>query len=173
MHSSTPVAINQRYVVSEDGHTVFDSKTGLTWQRNHLPRMTWSEAIDAADQANVANQFSHSDWRVPTKAEMESLINMTAQGGPKIDQEAFPKCPASWFWTSENPKHLKDFVWFVDFYVGYTLAYVKSELNFVRLVRGGQDRCTTDYAKRDFRLLGQLALFLRKARSAFPRIPRF
>lgn len=36
-----------------------------------------------------------------------------------------------------------------------------------------QDRCTTEYAKRDFRFLSQFALFLSKFRAAFPRIPRF
>lgn len=123
-----------RFSVSADGHTVFDSKTGLTWQRKHLSQMTWPGAIDAAVQANVANQFSHSDWRLPTRGELESLIDLTPSSGPKIDQEAFPTCPAKWFWTSDIYTPDPDSAWVVVFNFGVTSAGFKAYCGFVRLV---------------------------------------
>jgi hypothetical protein len=39
------------------------------------------------------------DWRLPTKTELESLVDLAASPST-IDQAAFPNTPADFFWTS-------------------------------------------------------------------------
>ena len=97
------------YVVGEDGLTVYDQNTGLTWMQ--MPdgdldgvlespddKMTWAQAQDFPAVLNAAEYGGYDDWRLPTIKELYSLILFSgrdvspeAPGGdtPFIDTEAF------------------------------------------------------------------------------------
>jgi hypothetical protein len=86
-----------RYTTAAD--TVKDNKTGLTWQRvGPTTPYYWADAKTYC-QALSLGGFS-SGWRLPTKKELETLVDRrVASPGPTIDS-AFPNTPANAFWTS-------------------------------------------------------------------------
>ena len=73
------------YSLGGDGLTVYDNRTGLTWQRS--PDTTGDGTINASDKLsyanallrpaalNAANYGGYSDWRLPTIKELYSLVD--------------------------------------------------------------------------------------------------
>lgn len=94
------------YAVTSSPETVFDQVTGLVWQR-YLPAVyagctattdvaggscSWQEAKDYCG-ALVLGGFS--DWRLPSKIELESIVDDTRSAPPALDIVAFPDVPSS------------------------------------------------------------------------------
>jgi hypothetical protein len=96
------------YTVSDDGLTVYDNVTGLTWtQSGDLnadsridsdDKLTFSEAQNYPSTLNGINYGGYSDWRLPTIKELYSLMNFngtdpmsddTSQLTPFIDTDYF------------------------------------------------------------------------------------
>ncbi len=79
--------IQPSYTLSGDGLTVYDNRTGLTWQRS--PDTSGDGSITASDKFNWANAQlrpavlnapnygGYSDWRLPTIKELYSLMNFS------------------------------------------------------------------------------------------------
>ncbi len=85
-----------RFIDRGDG-TVTDRLTGLEWVKEHgsIPLNTskpWTAAVDFCDTLTYAN---HSDWRLPSIKELESLMNYGAG--------AWGNNPYEWFNSSETP----------------------------------------------------------------------
>lgn len=112
-----------RYTLSID--TVFDTKTGLTWQRSASPTTHTLESAKAYCQA---------PWRLPTIKELQSLVDIRAFG-PAIDTVAFPSTPSNRFWSSSLHADLTSNAWVVYFSNGSTTTYNKTEDAQVRCVR--------------------------------------
>jgi len=151
-----------RYEVSDKG-TVFDKPTNLMWKQcsegqsgkdcsGEAAKYTWDDAI--AKFGKNASFAGYSDWRMPTKDEMKSLVycsngtitplpDQKSCGehyyqSPTIDQQAFPNTTYNWFWSS-SPVAYGDYgAWFVDFYHGNGNWDGKDNNGQVRLVRSGQ-----------------------------------
>jgi formylglycine-generating enzyme required for sulfatase activity len=91
--------------VANGNGTVKDSRSGLLWQRTAVHRTL----VDAKTYC-AGLSLSGSGWRLPTKAELESIVDFgrgassqtsTPNGRtPAIDPVAFPNTPADFFWTS-------------------------------------------------------------------------
>lgn len=74
-----------QYTISQDGLTVYDHVTGLTWTRDADldgdgdidadDKRVQSEGQSVADELNSQNFSGYSDWRVPTIKELYSLID--------------------------------------------------------------------------------------------------
>jgi hypothetical protein len=131
---------------SIQGDTIYDTKTGLTWQRCSVGRQ-WVERAGCVGRIKVmtfedAQRQGDATWRVPTKEELASLIdrNKGAQGQkPTIDEMVFPDMSLDrlWYWTS-TPSD-PSLAYYVDFHAGFTYyGGYRSDTNAVRLVRGGQ-----------------------------------
>jgi hypothetical protein len=99
------VGIKPSYAVSADADTVIDQVTGLVWQR-FLPPLypgctrgtdvvgavcSWEEAKNHCD-ALVLGGFD--DWRLPTKIELESIVDDTRLVAPALDPVVFPGVPS-------------------------------------------------------------------------------
>jgi len=77
------------YTVSEDGLTVYDDVTRLTWQvdpdtnRDGVidadDKLTYDEAVAFPATVNAAGYGGFDDWRLPTIKETYSLIQFTGQ----------------------------------------------------------------------------------------------
>ncbi len=73
------------YTDNGDG-TVTDDVTGLMWVQDPGDKQYWGDAVDGADGFSLAG---HSDWRVPTIKELQSLVDYDrspdATDSPAID----------------------------------------------------------------------------------------
>ena len=109
---------------------VTDSKTGLMWQKEYAINKTWTQALKYCEKLTYAG---YSDWRLPNKNELSSLINYEKSGAP---YSYFPDMPSELFWSSSTFSDFTDYAWFVDFSSGGVDGYGKTYGNgYVRCVR--------------------------------------
>jgi hypothetical protein len=140
-----PTTPEANFAVPEDG-TAYHKTTGLTWMRCSLGQTwdgktcsgaaatyEWGEALKAANGFRFAG---FSDWRLPNKNELESLIE-EACSSPAVNAAVFPDTPSSYFWSSSPYAASANGAWSVDFGFGAVNASVKTGKLHVRLVRGG------------------------------------
>jgi hypothetical protein len=111
---------------------VVDKVTGLTWQQT-VDADTLTQP-DAAALCSSLTLAGFSDWRLPTRIELISLIDDT-RVGPAIDEAAFPDTPGTFFWTSTVVANDPGSVWGVAFDNGYTNSSDLGEHYRVRCVR--------------------------------------
>ena len=87
-----------------------------------------------AARVNATNLCGASDWRLPSKEELRSIVDYSRYN-PSIDTDYFPNTVSSWFWSSSLYAGDSDAAWFVSFYGGYDYATFRSNSEYVRLVR--------------------------------------
>lgn len=124
--------------------TVTDLNTGLMWQQGDeqngsgpsYGRYTWEQALDYCAGLDLAGR---TDWRLPTRGELVSLVDYSIpRPGPTIDNNYFPGCGSSVYWSSSPRLLWRDYAWTVYFHYGYVWATNESQIyNYVRCVRGG------------------------------------
>lgn len=133
--------------------TVTDSTTSLVWDQcpygltgaacDSGTVTTWVGALNAAAAANTASYKGFTDWRVPNKNELESLVNINTNN-PAWDS-AFPSVAyGNYYWTSTSYTPNPSSAWVVGFGKGHTYASGKGGPGFVRLVRSGQSFASFD-----------------------------
>jgi len=115
--------------------TWLDPKTGLEWQCDSPGEMPWNEALAYAKSLSLAGK---KDWRLPTVAELETLLDRSVlhdKARPVVRKEV-PFRDTLSYWSSttfaENTKN----AWIVMFDGAYVLSYYKSNAYRVRCVRG-------------------------------------
>lgn len=87
---------------------------------------------------NAAALCTYTDWRLPTRRELETLVNANSSN-PSIDPTYFPNTPASsTFWSGSPYMPNPAAAWTVFFFTGSTGVFNKVLEASVRLVRGGQ-----------------------------------
>jgi hypothetical protein len=111
-----------------------DSETGLEWQTVPFANsIKWKDADEACKALRLGG---HDDWRLPTRAELLTLVDDTKHD-PAIDTEAFPSTPSAWFWTSTPYAGDPDaYAWVVYFGYGYSGISYRGLSYRVRAVRG-------------------------------------
>ena len=72
--------------------------------------LTWDEAFDYAKKLRTGG---FSDWRVPTKEELEIIYKIKDRCGISVDHFAF------FFWSSSTYTDNTDAAWIVNFDLGY------------------------------------------------------
>ena len=153
---STP---DSRFSDQFDG-TVLDTVTGLVWQRCALG-FTWDGSTCQRDelspltytweQALLEATAAGGTWRLPTIKELQSIIEYQCYG-PPFSPTIFPASPTGtitnfpaedpltgyWSATPTSDADGSTFytkAWFVDAYAGYIYFTLKTNRNFVRLVK--------------------------------------
>ena len=142
------------YTNNGDG-TVSDNNTGLMWQvcplglsgatciTGTLQTETWQSALTAAGTDTVGG---YTDWRLPNKNELMSLVDF-ACFSPTINDTVFPATiltpsPVGDFYWSSTPvvgnNSGSTLIWSVDFVTGATVeaSKINTTSGHVRLVRG-------------------------------------
>jgi hypothetical protein len=127
--------------------TVLHRPTRLIWQRCALGQswngtscsgtadlLDWAGALQAAAEHVQADA---SDWRLPNRNELASIIE-TRCHSPAINGEVFPATPTEWFWTSSPTSGPTDQAWVVTLTDGELQSAAISGQYAVRLVRGGR-----------------------------------
>ena len=129
--SSTPTMLSERHEIL----TWKDPKTGLEWQRESPGEMTWYGALEYAQSLSLDGK---KDWRLPTLAELESLLDRSKarpEGRPPVREEVPFRDELS-YWSSTTFERDTNNAWIVMFDGAYLLSYYKSNLYQVRCVRG-------------------------------------
>ena len=121
-----------------------DNVTGLIWEvktddggvRDKDNIYTFDKAPTLAASVNQTGLCGATDWRVPNRQELLSLVNY-ARVNPAINVDYFPNIPASAFWSSSPYVGYTVNAWYVSFSYGYVTNGSRNLLYAVRLVRGG------------------------------------
>ncbi len=145
---------------------VLDNHTGLMWEVKTQDggihdwgiKYTWYNPDDninggfSGDENNGVNTYAfanavneqglcgYTDWRMPTRSELVSIVYYGRQGqGPVIDSNYFPNTKDKIHWTA-SPSFDSNNAWFVyfDYELGDPAYANKHYLYYARLVRSGQ-----------------------------------
>jgi len=141
--------INLMSYTDNGNGTVTDNNTGLMWQQQDDGiRYNWYQASGtynaaynptAQDVCGSLTLGSHSDWRLPTKKELMSIVDYGIHPpGPLIMTTYFTNTKSAWYWSSTAAACNSDLSLYVDFNDGDVAGYYKDYIDYVRCVRGGQ-----------------------------------
>jgi hypothetical protein len=137
--------------------TVTDEVTGLVWEKlsddgsihDKDTTYSWAGAFSSKIATLNMEAFAgHSDWRVPNRFELDSLVNLGASG-PATYSSFAQSCTGGctilacsctrpdYYWSASSYLASPVYGWTVYFNAGDTYAQNKSQSYFVRAVRGG------------------------------------
>ena len=151
-----------RFRDNGDG-TVTDNLTGLIWLKNANAdgnQRIWSQAFSCVTQLNnygtmngsdcgdTSNGGSHqTDWRLPNRFELESLINLAyyspcmsnTHGDAKwSENDPFTNIRSGWYWSSSRYAFFADdYPWVVNLGTGEVDNKPNSGYAYIWPVRGG------------------------------------
>lgn len=118
-------------------NTVVDNETKLVWQDDaDISSLSWNDAKKHCAELTFA---SHSDWRLPNKKELDSLID-EKRSKPSIS-EVFKNTEVYRYWSSDSCLSAAgkgDNAWYVNFSHGHKDSFSKEDKNYVRCVRAGE-----------------------------------
>lgn len=125
-------------------NTVTDNTTKLMWQDDDNGTVTgtgmaWEAAITHCEALTLGG---YDDWRLPNFNELYSIADRSTSN-PSIDAAFinFEFAATDYYWSSTSIVSQLDTAWVVHFGGGYSNVdptyATKSNINFVRCVRGG------------------------------------
>jgi uncharacterized protein DUF1566/peptidase C13-like protein/HYDIN/CFA65/VesB family protein/Ser-Thr-rich glycosyl-phosphatidyl-inositol-anchored membrane family protein len=134
--------------VKADDESIHDKDNTYTWydsntETNGGDAGTPGDGTDTEDFIQALNDASfggYSDWRLPNREELHSIIDY-GRHSPSIDIKYFPYTLSNHYWSSTTLVGDNYMAWRVNFlsgYDGYDLDYGKSNSYYIRAVRGGQ-----------------------------------
>ena len=104
-----------RFEVGET--TVIDRLTGLAWSRNaslsEFPLM-WQEALDFISRMNEEGSLGFSDWRLPNRRELRSLISHQTRQPALPQNHPFIGVFNGWYWSSTTAAISPTHAWYLD-----------------------------------------------------------
>jgi len=123
---------------ADHGDTITDKLTGLVWTKNaNLAggTKTWQQAFDYVKMLNTGG---HSDWRLPNRRELLSLVDY-AQYNPALPKNyPFTNVQLDNYWSSTSSEGYTDRAWRIYMYDGGVDYLGKTSNGCVWPVRGGQ-----------------------------------
>ena len=130
-----------RFVLADNGGTVIDNRTGLTWKRCQEGKQ-WSgtDCEGAGRKLNWhdATRAGAGGWRPPQVGELKSLLEFRRADYDKIDPRIFPGTEPGAFWSASPSDTNPGAAWTVDFGKGYSFGNeTRYTPAYLRLVRTG------------------------------------
>ena len=113
----------------------YDKDTGLIWQDNKDAKTIKRDWNGAKEYCKNLTLGGYSDWRLPNKKELVSIVDRTKY--PSI-KTGFKNVAFYSYWSSSEDVSDGSNVWRVNFYVGNAYSDRKSSKDGVRCVRGRQ-----------------------------------
>ncbi|MEO5346678.1 MAG: DUF1566 domain-containing protein [Magnetococcus sp. YQC-9] len=135
-----------RFTDNGDG-TVKDNLTGLVWMKNAncWGGQNWANALSKVASLNAGSVSctgyttgTHTDWRLPNKRELISLIDSSQHSLAFPSGHPFSGVQADYYWSSTTYAGFTDDAWIVRLYNGYVANFGKTYSYYVWPVRGGQ-----------------------------------
>lgn len=117
--------------------TVTDISTGLTWQKETAPgTYTWQNALSYCGNLNLAR---HTDWRLPNRNELQSLV-VYSRWNPPVDPllvlyTVTVSSLDAYYWSSTTYASDTKWAWWVSFSFPQIYATDKRDRYYVRCVR--------------------------------------
>lgn len=118
-----------------------DNVTGLMWASDGNGAgcfsggtRTWTEALDWAEGLTFAGL---SDWRLPNRRELESLVD-AGRNLPAINTAYFPNTQLDYYWSGTTFLDVTSSAWIVYFRYGNVDPTSKIGTYYVRAVRCGK-----------------------------------
>ena len=140
---SNSLAADARFMMKE--HIVVDLEQQIEWLRCSVGQR-WDGvkcsgkivnlSLDIVPEAiNIANKQLGGEWRLPTKAELTSII-CKACPSPKINKDIFPNTDNAPYWTGDQSIFNSRFYVSVNFHTGFSFnRFSPIKELAVRLVR--------------------------------------
>jgi hypothetical protein len=100
-------------------------------------KRTWQEALAFCREVAAAGYAGYTDWRMPNRNEMQSLLNYGAVPLSDVNVFTMPTEQNSRFWSSTTNSAVPGQAWRVNVDYGQVQSTLKTEAYFVRPVRGG------------------------------------
>lgn len=119
----------------QSSRTWQDAKTGLGWQCESPGEMAWQEALQYAKSLSLDGK---NDWRLPTLAEPETLLDRSIlyEKLRPIMREEVPFRDTLSYWSSTTFAPDTYSAWVVMFDGAYLLSHHKRNACYVPCVRG-------------------------------------
>ncbi len=118
-------------LVDNGDQTITDTARSLTWDKRETTIMAWDAALTYCETSAHAGQ---TDWRLPNRNELASLVDNTITTTPLINA-AFSNAVASFYWTSTTYAPNTANAWSVGFGNGNISNGGKAGNSYVRCVR--------------------------------------
>ena len=90
------------------------------------------------EDINEAKLCSYSDWRLPTRDELKSIVNYYVDGDILIDSIFFPNTQMDTYWTSATAKDNPSLAYEIPFFFGGSIVRDKTIATYIRLVRNAK-----------------------------------
>jgi hypothetical protein len=101
-----------RFTEKED--TVLDNLTALEWTKNanfaEFP-LNWQEALDFIKVMNEETALGFSDWRLPNRRELRSLVSHQTKNPALPEGHPFRNIFLNWYWTSTTAAINTAYAW--------------------------------------------------------------
>jgi len=126
--------------VRDDYGVVEDDKSGLAWQDNYsdnngeIKEGTWQDALVYCHELILEDK---NDWRLPNRNELLSLTDIKLFN-PSIN-DIFQNTISEYYWSSTTQSEITTGAWPVNFNNGDSNWNQKSEIYYIRCVRGGEE----------------------------------
>ncbi|MGE5174402.1 MAG: DUF1566 domain-containing protein [Betaproteobacteria bacterium] len=95
---------------------VTDRLAGLVWTKDanlaEYP-LTWQEALDYIKDMNRKKSFGFSDWRLPNRHELRSLMSHQTRKPALPEGHPFQNVFLGWYWTSTTAAKDSAYAWYV------------------------------------------------------------
>jgi len=129
--------------------TITDQLTGLTWQKcsdgqnygvasdcssGSSTLHPWAAALNHCETLNFAGQ---TDWRLPDRNELSSIVDVNQHPNAAVDPTAFPNTSLLKYWTSTTDSAAPVYAWEILFDYGDVADAPKGNSNSIRCVRLG------------------------------------
>ncbi|SOB60307.1 conserved protein of unknown function [Pseudodesulfovibrio profundus] len=102
---------------SEQESLIVDNATGLVWLKDALSAETglsWPETFDFIDEMNRKKVADRSDWRLPNRRELYSLVDHSMREPALSKDHPFINVWAGKYWTSTTSARSKAYAWWVQ-----------------------------------------------------------
>jgi serine/threonine-protein kinase len=120
----------------EGEHLVVDDGTRLIWQYAGSPYpLEWREAWDYVAGLNRRGFAGRTDWRLPTVAELTTLLRPPPSGADHCLPPVFPPGPRS-LWSSDRRAYTS--AWYVSLDLGYVAWHDLDCRRHVKAAAGGR-----------------------------------